>query len=128
MCIIYDIFVYTFSFCIGQLILLSPKSVDLTRLNDKDHCSIYEKLIIHAAKWRDIGSAMGFLEGELDNIQSNPLLLTQSPPKSWLREMLSEWLQWAPGDGRGSTGFATRETLHAALLKVNLGQLAEQFQ
>ena len=49
-------------------------------------------------------------------------------PKSYLREMLTEWLQRGPGDGRGSTGFATRESLHAALLKVNLAQLAEKFQ
>ena len=55
------------------------------------------------------------------------MLLTQSPPESYLREMLSQWLQWAPGDGRGSTGFATRELLRAALLRANLGQLAQQF-
>ena len=63
----------------------------------------------------------------MDIIQSNPMLLTQSPPKSYLSEMLSQWLQWAPGDGRGSTGFATRESLRAALLRANLGQLAQQF-
>ena len=62
----------------------------------------------------------------MDNIQSNLVLLTQSPPKSFLREMLSQWLQWAPGDGRGSTGYATKESLHAALLRANLGQLAER--
>ena len=49
-------------------------------------------------------------------------------PKSWLSAMLTQWLQWAPGDGRGSTDYATKEKLHAALLKINLGQLAEQFQ
>ena len=54
------------------------------------------------------------------------MLLTQAP-ESFLSEMLSQWLQWAPGDGRGSTGFATRESLRAALLKANLGQLAQQF-
>jgi hypothetical protein len=62
----------------------------------------------------------------MDNIQSNLVLLTQSPPNSFLIELLSQWLQWAPGDGRGSTGFATRESLRAALLKANLGQLAHQ--
>ena len=64
----------------------------------------------------------------MDNIQSNPMLLTQSAPKSYLREMLSQWLQWAPGDGRGSIGYASKESLRAALLKANLGQLAQQFQ
>ena len=62
----------------------------------------------------------------MDHIESRPLLLMQAP-QSWLAAMLSEWLQWAPGDGRGSTGFATRESLRVALLKANLGQLAEQF-
>ena len=97
------------------------------RLSDRDHRDIYYKLELQASRWRDIGSALGFLEGELENIQRNLFLLMDSP-KSWLREMLTQWLQWAPGDGRGSTGFATRSSLHAALLKVNLGQLAQQFQ
>ena len=70
---------------------------------------------------------MGFLEGELKNIESDVKLMTQSPPKSWLREMLSQWLQWAPGDNRGSSGFATKESLRSALLNVDLGQLAQQF-
>ena len=55
-------------------------------------------------------------------------MLLMQAPESFLSEMLSQWLQWAPGDGRGSTGFATRESLRAALLRANLGQLAQQFQ
>ena len=98
------------------------------RLGDDDHSSIYNKLEDKAAKWRDIGKELGFKEGEMDNIQSNPMLLTQSAPNSYLREMLTKWLQWAPGDRRGSTGYATKESLRTALLRTNLGQLAEQFQ
>ena len=110
------------------VILNFADSTSATRLNDSDHGTIYEKLAPHAAKWRDIGEGLRFKEEEMDNIQSNPMLMMQSPPKSYLRKMLSQWLQWAPGDGRGSTGFATRESLRAALLKANLGQLAQQFQ
>ena len=55
-------------------------------------------------------------------------MLMMQAPGSYLGEMLSQWLQWAPGDGRGSTGFAMRESLRKALLRVNLGQLAQQFQ
>jgi hypothetical protein len=102
--------------------------IDGTRLCDNNHSWIYEKLEDRAAKWRDIGRAIGFKQGEMDNIQSDPMLLTQSAPKSYLRELLSQWLQWAPGDRRGSIGFATKESLRAALLNANLGQLAEQFQ
>ena len=58
---------------------------------------------------------------------STPWLLTEAP-RSWLREMLTQWLEWAPGDGRGSTGYATKEALHAALLHANLGVVAQQFQ
>ena len=90
--------------------------------------SIYIKLVDSASKWRDIGAALGFREGELNNIQSDPGLLMHSPPKSYLREILSQWLQWAPGDGRGSTGYATKKLMNAALLKANLGRVAEQFQ
>ena len=80
------------------------ESSTAAQLNDSDH----EKLAPHAAKWRDVGKGLGFKEEEMDSIQSNPMLMMQSPPKSWLKEMLSQWLQWAPGDGRGSTGVATR--------------------
>ena len=100
---------------------------DGARLKDGDHTSIYNKLEDKAAQWRDIGKALGFREGEMDNIEHNPLLLIHSP-KSYLGKMLSQWLQWAPGDRRGSTSYATKGTLHAALLRANLGQLAEQFQ
>ena len=62
----------------------------------------------------------------MDIIQNSPMLMMQTP-QSWLRQMLSQWLQWAPGDGHGSTGFATKESLHVALFSINLGRLAEQF-
>ena len=97
------------------------------RLSDGDHAKICNELEDYAAKWREIGGAvaMGFSEGELNNIQANQMLLTQSPPKSFLKEMVSQWLQWAPGDGRGSTGCATKKSLVAALYKINLGQLVK---
>ena len=63
----------------------------------------------------------------MNNIRSNPTL-TASAPNSYLEEMLTQWLEWAPGDERGSMGFATRKTLRVALLRANLGQLAQQFQ
>ena len=38
--------------------------------------------------------------------------------------MLAQWLQWAPGDSRGSTSFATLEDLKAALNQAGLGAIA----
>ena len=70
-------------------------------LSDNDHTDVYYKLVGHAAEWREIGKALGFSEGEMDKIQSNPLLLAKAP-SSYLGKMLSLWLQWAPGDERGS--------------------------
>ena len=98
------------------------------RLSGSDHNNIYTKLKDHAKDWREIGGALGFSEGELENIQANQVLMTQSPPTSYLREMLSRWLQWTPGDGRRSKGYATMKSLKSALLKVNLGQLADRFE
>ena len=71
--------------------------------------------------------ALGFLKNELDNIESNPVLLTQSPPKSWLSEMISQWIQWNPGDARGSKDSASLKSLKEALLAINLARLACEF-
>ena len=101
--------------------------VELVWEENADYNSTYTRLEPYAAKWRDIGRELGFKMEEMDNIQSNLVLLTQSPPKSFLREMLSQWLQWASGDGHGSTGFATKESLRAALSRANLSEPAEQF-
>ena len=96
-----------------------------TRLNEKDHHrTLFTQLREHAAKWRIIGTHLGFHQGELDNIQSNPMLLTQGPPLSYLSELLSTWLQWAPGDGRGSKDFATLEALKDAVSQAGFGRTA----
>ena len=72
-------------------------------LSESDHLSkLLCQLNPHASKWREIGTHLGFLQGELDNIEHKPLLLNEGP-KAWLREMLREWLEWAPGDSRGSS-------------------------
>ena len=110
------------------LTLRPPETpVDDTHLSPRDFDAIYDKLESHAARWRDIGRALGFTKGEMTNIECRPLLM-QRAPNSWLGEMLTQWLEWAPGDERRSVGFATKESLRAALLRVNLGQLAQQFQ
>ena len=63
---------------------------------------ICEKLCPHSHKWRDIGVGLGFTSSELDIIQAAPLRLHNAP---W-SAMLADWLEWAPGDGRGSTEYA----------------------
>ena len=64
-----------------------------------------------------------FRSGELDNIEAKPSL-GQSAPLSYLREMLTAWTQWAPGDNRGSADFATLKDLKTALRVAGLGRTA----
>ena len=85
-------------------------------LSQLEHCAL---------KWRDIGTNLIFLSNELDIIEGNPTLL-QGAPKSWLRAMLEEWLEWAPGDKRGSKSYATLDSLKSALREANLGRTAEE--
>ena len=88
---------------------------------------LLSKLNNHACRWRDIGMHLGFLHGELDNIQAKPLLLNEGP-KAWLREMLGEWLQWAPGDSRGSSSVALVDTLKVALNNSGLAATALEIE
>ena len=94
-----------------------------TRLTNIHIASLLQQISSHAAKWRGIGICLGFTANELDTIQSKPALFTEAP-SSWLQEMLAQWLQWAPGDSRGSTSFATLENLRTALSQAGLGAAA----
>ena len=106
-----------------RLCLLSNTSIDSKRLTESDMTVLLGKLESHAHRWRDIATHLSFQQTELDNIQARALLL-QGSPQSWLRAMLSEWLQWAPNDCRGSSSFATLDTLKDALNKSGLGATA----
>ena len=87
--------------------------------NHTHHAELLHQLTDYAMKWRLIGIHLGFRDGELDNIEGAPLLL-QEAPVSWLCKMLSLWLEWAPGDSRGSTQYATLNALKAALQSAAL--------
>ena len=66
--------------------------------------------------WRSIGSDLGFTTEELDEIE-------RDKTKDKLFKVLQQWVQWYPGDRRGSTNFATYSDLQAALMKVGLTQI-----
>ena len=107
----------------GHAVCRSPSDHE-TRLTTEQHYAfLCGALDIHAAKWMDIGRNLSFLPGELNNIQSSPKLFFNAP-KSHLHTMLEEWLQWAPGDGRGNMNFATLQDLQSALRKSGLGAAA----
>ena len=96
-------------------------------LSESHHGSLFHKLIEHATKWREIGSSLRFRPSELEEIQARPLLLNGAP-RSFLSAMLADWLQWAPGDSRGTTSFATLENLKAALNQAGLGATAHDLK
>ena len=52
----------------------------------------YEVDVCTAAKWREIGTHLGFLQEELDVIESTPELQMLGP-KGFLSELLSKWLR-----------------------------------
>ena len=102
--------------------LLPADQLPFNRLYSEHHKVLLTQLEKHASRWRDLGARLGFT-GELDNIQANPVLINNAP-KSYLSTLLTQWLEWAPGDGRGSQGFATLEGLKDALRQANLGATA----
>ena len=112
----------------GPKVHLAPQSctaTPTTRLSEGHHSSLLKQLANYSSKWRDIGLSLGFQSRELDVIQAKPLLL-EGAPNSWLSKILAEWLQWAPGDSRGSTSFATLESLKSALAEAGLGVKADE--
>ena len=48
-----------------------------------------------ALQWQTIGGALGFLDYDLNIIQHSPMLIPEGPT-GYFREMLSQWLKWAP--------------------------------
>ena len=95
-----------------------------TRLSEDHHSSLFKQLATYSYKWETIGSFLGFKPGELRVIENKPSLYSGAP-HSFLSTMLAEWLQWAPGDSRGSTNFATLESLKAALREAGFGVKAD---
>ena len=93
------------------------------RLTEKHITRLLRQLKKHASKWREIGINLEFLPGELANIAARPNL-SEGAPVSLLGALLEEWIQWAPGDSRGSTDFATLESLKTALSDSGLGVAA----
>ena len=136
-CLLYDIVNKRFKlpsgshfWCLQQIFTESQQSHRIQvssnyKIQHKKLPVLLQQLSNHSAKWKEIGLYMGFLASELNNIEAKPLLL-QGAPKTWFDAMLEEWLQWAPGDRRGSTSFATLKALKAALVNTGLGAAAQE--
>ena len=107
----------------SELPPLADQDNKMQKLTERGLPTLLHQFKTHAAKWREIGIHLGFLPGELDNIEARPNL-SQGAPVSWFGAILESWLQWAPGDNRGSTNFATLEDLKDALSEAGLGASA----
>lgn len=96
------------------------------RLEERGLSWLCEKLGPYAHKWKEIAQALRFTPAEIQNIEATPRLL-HGAPSSWLREMLFNWIQWTPGNVRGSRDYATIESLRKALRSrlVGLGNVAQ---
>lgn len=95
-----------------------------TRLSDDNHNWIFSNIQASANGWKTLGRELGFKNPELEFIGIGS---ASQGPMGCLSEMLRQWLQWAPGDGRDSESFATKELLVAALLRANMGTTAAKF-
>ena len=73
-------------------------------------------------QWRTIGGPLGFLDSDLNTIQHSPLLIPEGT-MGYFREMLSQWLKWAPPNHSRPTLKALSDALHSSgheCLAVNL--------
>ena len=96
-----------------------------TRLSEREFARISAQLSPHSYMWRRIGEGLGFTPAELSTIEATPTLLPGAPV-SYLSAMLSGWLQWAPGDARGSRDYATLQSLRTAVDNAGLGRTAQK--
>ena len=76
-----------------------------------------------AAEWKTIGDALGFLDSDLTLIQRSPMLIPEGPI-GYFREMLSQWLKWAPPNH----SWPTLEALENALKSSGQESLALQLR
>ena len=67
----------------------------VTVLAERDLHNLTEILRPAAPQWRIIGGSLGLLHSDLTIIQHRPLLI-QEGTTGYFREMLSQWLKWAP--------------------------------
>ena len=100
--------------------LPAQKNEDLPLTVEVHHAVLCEILKPHATKWREIGQHLGFLPGDLDNIQAAPLLL-QTAPVSWMNAVLEKFLKEREGGAKMSV-------LETALNKAGLGVTASQLR
>ena len=64
-------------------------------LREENLAILLETIKPATPQWKAVGLALGFLDHELTIIECTPLLIPDGPT-GYFREMLSQWLRWAP--------------------------------
>ena len=64
-------------------------------LTEQDLHILTQRLKPATPQWKAVGLALGFLDHELTTIESKPLLVPEGTT-GYFRELLSQWLKWAP--------------------------------
>ena len=96
------------------------------KLSEKEIAMLLELIHTFSSKWEKIGTMLGFAPSELDKIKNTPSLF-MSAPASWLKELLSQWVQWP------TLRHPTKPTLRALCTSlrsslVGLGNLANKVE
>jgi hypothetical protein len=93
-----------------------------TRLEPCHYGILCEKFRSCAFKWKEIAQSLQFKYPEIEEIATH----RSGQPSSCLSDVIGKWLEWAPGDNRGSSEYATREQLLVAVEKAGFGRLASE--
>ena len=96
------------------------------KLTEKELSTLVKLIHTFSSKWDMIGTDLGFAPSEIEHIRSMPLLLATAPA-SWLKELLSQWVQWP------TLSHPTKPTLRALYTSlrsslVGLGSLADKVE
>ena len=95
-------------------------------LTEEEVAELLELIHTFSYKWDMIGIKIGFTLSELEDIKSMPSLF-MSAPTSYLKELLSRWIQWP------TLSHPTKPTLRALCSSlrsslVGLGSLADKVE
>ena len=112
---------------IHSLVSASAKTDKLdVQLTEEEVAKLLELIHTFSSKWDMIGLKIGFTFSELEYIKSMPLLLATAPT-SYLKELLSQWVQWP------TLRHPTQPTLRALCTSlrssmIGLGALADEVE
>lgn len=105
--------------------LLRMMSFCATVVKPHHYGTLHEQLTPCADRWEKIAIGLRFTSDEIRNIKYS-LMNVADGPTACLGAVLADWIQWAPGDARGSIDRATLEALKTAISKAGFGVIANE--